>query len=84
MAGKGSPKGVKQGGRKKGVPNKITTDLKTMILTALEEVGGKEYLKIQAFANPNAFVGLVGKILPKDINATVEGKMAVSLINDFE
>ena len=28
MAGKGSPKGVKQGGRKKGVPNKATRALR--------------------------------------------------------
>lgn len=35
MAGKGSPPGVKQGGRKKGVPNRATVDL----LDRLNELG---------------------------------------------
>ena len=30
MAGKGSPKGVKQGGRKKGTPNKSTAEIKAL------------------------------------------------------
>lgn len=30
MAGKGSPKGVKQGGRKPGTPNKVTAEIKTL------------------------------------------------------
>lgn len=30
MAGKGSPKGVKQGGRKPGTPNKATVEIKAL------------------------------------------------------
>ena len=33
MAGKGSPKGVKQGGRKKGTPNKSTAEIKELAQT---------------------------------------------------
>jgi hypothetical protein len=33
MAGKGSPKGVKQGGRKPGTPNKATAEIKTLART---------------------------------------------------
>ena len=33
MAGKGSPKGVKQGGRKKGTPNKSTAKIKELAQT---------------------------------------------------
>lgn len=55
-------------GRPKGKQNAATIELKDMIRTALDSAGGADYLAIQAFANPGAFMGLVGKILPKDVN----------------
>lgn len=57
-------------GRKKGVPNKVTGQLKDMILQALNEAdprGAVEYLKGQATENPTAFLTLVGKVLPLQI-----------------
>ena len=54
-------------GRKKGVPNKMTRDLRDMIVGALEDAGGQDYLRAQAKDNPGAFMALVGKTLPKDI-----------------
>jgi len=54
-------------GRKKGVPNKITGDVKAMILAALEDAGGAAYLLSQARDNPNAFLTLVGKVLPMTV-----------------
>jgi hypothetical protein len=52
MAGiKGQKRGIKTGGRKKGILNKINADLKGMILQALNEAspnGAIEYLKLQA------------------------------------
>lgn len=38
-----------------------------MIEKALHNAGGVDYLKRQAEENPSAFMGLLGKILPKDI-----------------
>lgn len=67
MAGKGQPK---TGGRRKGSPNKLTKALKEMILEALEgahEDGPVAYLKVQAQTNPNAFLTLVGKVLPMTV-----------------
>lgn len=55
------------GGRVKGTPNKLSRDLKEMILGALSDVGGQAYLKVQAETNPNAFLGLVGKVLPMTV-----------------
>ena len=63
--------GIRYGGRAKGTPNKTTAELKEMILKALDNAGGEKYLTTQAHANPQAFLTLVGKILPKDINANV-------------
>lgn len=57
-------------GRPKGSPNKINGQLKEMILQALGEahpLGAVAYLKEQAQTNPNAFMTLVGKVLPMTI-----------------
>lgn len=51
-------------GRVKGTPNKITKALKEMILGALDEAGGQDYLLEQSEKNPVAFMTLVGKVLP--------------------
>jgi hypothetical protein len=39
-----------------------------MIRNALDMAGGEEYLLEQARENPTAFLNLVGKIIPKDLN----------------
>ena len=54
-------------GRPKGVPNKTTQALKDMILSALDKSGGVNYLVEQAETNPNAFLSLVGKVLPMTV-----------------
>jgi hypothetical protein len=51
-------------GRKPGVPNKLNRDIKEMVLGALSDVGGREYLAARAIDTPAAFLTLVGKILP--------------------
>jgi hypothetical protein len=68
---RGLKKGCKRNpnsGRKKGTPNKINADLRAMILGALSDAGGQKYLTAQAKKNPQAFLGLVGRCLPKDIH----------------
>jgi hypothetical protein len=54
-------------GRPKGIPNKLSGDVKNMILAALEGAGGVNYLKEQAQSNPTAFMTLVGKVLPMTV-----------------
>lgn len=56
-----------KGGSRKGIPNKINRDLKEMILTALHEAGGAEYLFTQALDNPKAFLALVARVLPMTV-----------------
>jgi hypothetical protein len=38
-----------------------------MILGALDEAGGQDYLMKQAIENPNAFMTLIGKVLPMQV-----------------
>ena len=59
--GKGNP------GKPKGAINKVNGELKDMILKALDGAGGIEYLQRQADDNPNAFLTLVGKVLPMTV-----------------
>jgi hypothetical protein len=56
-------------GRVKGTPNKVTRELKEMILQALDGAGGVDYL-IQCANEPrtaSAFLTLVGKVLPMTV-----------------
>ncbi len=72
IAGRRPPNAGK--GRKLGVPNKISGSMKEMILGALEQAGGQAWLAKQANENPVAFMGLLSKLLPTDmqVSATVE------------
>lgn len=73
MPGGGSKPGERRGGRQKGVPNQLTTDVKAMILAALDAAGGADYLLTQAHANPSAFMVLVGKVLPLQLSGANGG-----------
>lgn len=69
MAGKGRPK---TGGRQAGTPNKVSGTLKEMILDALEQKGGVAYLVKKAEDTPAAFMTLLGKVLPTQIQGDPE------------
>ena len=64
-----------ESGRKKGTPNKTTADVRAMILQALDSAGGAEYLARQSEENPAAFMQLVGKVVPKELN--IDGQLAI-------
>lgn len=70
---RGSKPGERRGGRQKGTPNKVTGALKDMILEALNEAGGMDYLVQQSEENPTAFLTLVGKVLPLQVNGPGPG-----------
>ncbi|MES1993153.1 MAG: hypothetical protein V4457_06005 [Pseudomonadota bacterium] len=76
---KGKPRPAKSG-RRKGTPNKVTGDLREMILGALAGAGGEDYLRRQAKANPSAFMALIGRTLPKDIKLGGGLKLEVNLV----
>jgi hypothetical protein len=57
-------------GRPPGSQNKISLPLKQMILTALDEAGGVNYLKQLAIENSSAFAGLLSRVLPTTLQAS--------------
>ena len=67
-------------GRKKGSTNKATADIKAMINNALTLAGGEDYLLRQADENPVAFMGLIGKIIPKEVATELSGSINISRI----
>jgi len=64
-------------GRKKGSLNKNTKALKDMILGALEAKGGQRYLEKQADENPQAFLTLIGKVLPTTLAGDKDNPLEV-------
>jgi len=68
-------------GRPAGVRNKLT-NLREAVLEAFDTVGGAQYLVKLAQGSQSdraAFVSLVSKVLPTQINANVEGGIQVQL-----
>lgn len=66
----GSNTGNRGRGRPKGALNKNTAAVKDMVLAALNNKGGIEYLEKQADENPVAFMTLVGKVIPLQVNGS--------------
>lgn len=74
---RGSKPGERRGGRQKGTPNKLSGTLKEMILGALTEAGGMDYLVQQSEDNPTAFLTLVGKVLPMTVAGEDGGPLQI-------
>ena len=66
--------------------NKITADLKGMILGALQAKGAQAYLEKIADTDLKAFCTLLGKILPTQIEAPepTETHLVVSWLNEID
>lgn len=69
---KGPNRGNAGKGRPKGALNKTTRELKEMMLDALVEVGGTAYLVRQATERPVAFMAMLGKVLPLQVNGSLD------------
>lgn len=51
-------------GRPKGALDKNNKELRAMILAALDQNGGVAYLAAKAESHPQAFMSLLGRVLP--------------------
>lgn len=68
------------GGSRKGIPNKVTADLKAMILGALDQAGGEQYLLSQAHENPKAFLSLLARVLPMQVQGDKDNPLYIAKI----
>lgn len=78
--GKGNP------GKPKGAVNKVTKELKQMILDALDNAGGVDYLteRAQDPKTASAFITLIGKTLPMTVQGpNSDGSHSVSVNVSF-
>lgn len=57
--------------RTKGAIGKLNRDMKDVIHLAFQRAGGVSYLVRQAEAEPKAFMGLLGKIVPNEVKLDV-------------
>jgi hypothetical protein len=55
----------------------MTRALKDMILQALDDAGGQQYLVEQASKNPVAFMTLLGKVLPLQVSGEGGGPVLI-------
>lgn len=67
-------------GRQKGSTNRLTRTVKEAIEAAFDKVGGADYLAKMAIEQPQAFMTLLGKILPTQVNANIEGQIGMPVI----
>lgn len=81
--GRGSKPGEHRGGRAKGTPNKMTRELKEMILQALDQAGGVKYLVRQAGESPAAFMTLLGKVLPLQVTGKDGGPIETRAVENM-
>lgn len=69
-------------GRQKGSKNKLTATVKEAIEQAFKDVGGAAYLARMAEEQPTAFMSLLGKIMPTQVDANITTQPAFT-VHDF-
>jgi hypothetical protein len=57
-------------GRPKGAVNKLTKTIREAVEVSFEKIGGADYLAKMAIEQPVAYMSLLGKVLPQQIEAT--------------
>lgn len=72
--------GARQGaGRPKGSLDKGNAILREMIVEALDVAGGVQYLVEKAESHPQAFMSLIGRVLPMQVTGEGGGEIKVSV-----
>jgi hypothetical protein len=67
--------------RPKGALNLFTKDIKSAMLEAFAEGGGKTWLKRQMKTEPRAFMALLAKCMPSEVKATVQVETQTVIID---
>jgi hypothetical protein len=64
-------------GRPEGALDKNNKELRAMILQALENKGGVAYLVDKADSHPQAFMSLLAKVLPMQVQGDADNPVVV-------
>jgi hypothetical protein len=64
--------------------DKFPSGIRRMIERALVSAGGVDYLTRQAKQNPAAFMGLLGKVMPKEVNLNANGSLRLTMFLSTE
>lgn len=72
------------GGRKQGTPDPLASDLRRMILGALEDAGGRDYLTKLAKESPTIFLGFVAKMISAEAGGKDAGPSETPEMSDLE
>lgn len=54
-----------------------------MVRQALDEEGGVEYLRQVARDHPQAFLSLLGRLIPAELKASIEGSVPMVVVRDY-
>ena len=60
-------------GRKPGSPNKLTRNMREIIMVAFTKAGGCDYLVRQSKEEPKAFMALLGRVVPQEVSVHLGG-----------
>jgi len=71
-------------GRPKGSVDKGNALIREMIVKALDQVGGVEYLAGVAVSHPGAFLTLIGKTMPLQVSGDGGGPVGMTLHVSFD
>lgn len=74
---KGDPRPA-NAGRRKGTPNKVTTDMREAMAEAFERKGGVEYLLT---LDDELFVKMLSRMVPNEVAAKVDARATLRVIN---
>lgn len=67
-------------GRPKGAENKITREVKEMVLEAFGKLGGVDFLVTHAPDNIPAFFSLLGRAMPKEQKVMIMKRVTIDMI----
>lgn len=76
------PAGNRGKGRKAGVPNKVTTSIKSALVEAFDKRGGVTALVQWAQEDPSAFYKLWGSLAPKEMEVKATGDILVRFVRE--
>jgi hypothetical protein len=70
------------GGRPKGTTNHQSKAIKDMVIASLDAVGGKAYFIKQATENPTAYMALVAKAMPKEVEMEIKRSLLEEVVDE--